>query len=270
MFSPPRTVTRHPVYATGTALDSAFSRIYGVSAPAPLLAQLRDAVLVLGAVVAAIGVTVGLAAVVPLGVALNVVLGGSVRDRQLQQGALRETDQRATMSEADGPTDDESDADGSTDTASTDDGSGAGGSSDERAERSEQPGTGPRRDPARRADLATKDELNELRQEIDAFEEEIEGRTVHREELEDDLEQYVRRQVQRGHARGWGPYLVLLYGTVMTVGAFYFLGGGWAILAMLVVWLSTLGLYTLMVLVGLASAAIGVPGRVVDRLRNLR
>jgi membrane protein len=344
------------------ALDSAFSRIYGVSAPAPLLAQLRDAVLVLGAVVAAIGATVGLAAVVPLadtpfaglagtagllvllpivffplyyvfparrvtvrdalpgavfagvgwtllgtvfgiyttyaggfqlygvlggvllllvwfyfgglvvllGVALNVVLGGSVRDRQLQQGALRETDQRATMSEADGPTDDESDADGSTDTASTDDGSGAGGSSDERGERSEQPGTGPRRDPARRADLATKDELNELRQEIDDFEEEIEGRTVHREELEDDLEQYVRRQVRRGHARGWGPYLVLLYGTVMTLGAFYFLGGGWAILAMLVVWLSTLGLYALMVLVGLASAAIGVPGRVVDRLRNLR
>jgi hypothetical protein len=38
----------------------------------------------------------------------------------------------------------------------------------------------------------------------------------------------------------------LLYGVVMTLGAFYYLGGIWAILAMIVVWLSTLGLYVVM------------------------
>jgi hypothetical protein len=39
---------------------------------------------------------------------------------------------------------------------------------------------------------------------------------------------------------------------------------------MFVIWLSTLGLYALMVIVGLTSAALGLPGRVLDRLRNLR
>jgi len=56
----------------------------------------------------------------------------------------------------------------------------------------------------------------------------------------------------------------------MTIGAFAFLSGGWAILAMVVVWLSTLGLYTLMVLFGLAGSAFGLPGRVSDRLRSWR
>jgi hypothetical protein len=78
--------------------------------------------------------------------------------------------------------------------------------------------------------------------------------------------------MRRGRARGWGPYLVLLYGTVMTLGAFYtpFLTGGWAVFAMLVIWLSTLGLYVLMVLVGVGANALSVPGRVRDAIGEWR
>lgn len=121
-----------------------------------------------------------------------------------------------------------------------------------------------------RADAATQEDIDELRRELDRFEEEIEDRTVHRAEFERELERYVRQRTRRGKARGWGPYLVLLYGTAMTLGAFYLLDGGWAVLAMVVVWLSTLGLYTLMVLFGLTAAALGLPGRLVGRLRRLR
>jgi len=114
------------------------------------------------------------------------------------------------------------------------------------------------------------EELAELRAQLEEFEDEIEDRTVHRDDLERDLKRYVRRRVRRGHATGWGPYLVLLYGTVMTMGAFYFLGGGWAILAMLVIWLSTLGLYVLMVLVGVTVTAAGLPGKLRDVVSSLR
>lgn len=114
------------------------------------------------------------------------------------------------------------------------------------------------------------EDVAELRRDLEDFETEIEDRTVHRDDLEADLKQYVRRRQRRGHARGWGPYLVLLYGTAMTLGAFYFLDGGWAVLAMVVVWLSTLGLYTLMVLVGLTFTTLGLPGRLIDRVRQLR
>jgi YihY family inner membrane protein len=168
-----------------------------------------------------------------LGAALNAVLAGGRRDRQLQQEGHRDGTQR--MSERD-----ESDDNGDGEDVST-----------------VEP-------------TVDYEDIVELRRELDRFEEEIEDRTVHREELEGDLRKYVRRRVRRGHARGWGPYLVLLYGTIMTLGAFYFLDGGWAILAMLVVWLSTLGLYTLMVLVGVGLTAAGVPGRVAERLRDLR
>ena len=113
-------------------------------------------------------------------------------------------------------------------------------------------------------------ELAELRSKLDEFEEDIDDRTVHREEIEHDLKRYVRRRVRRGHATGWGPYLVLLYGTAMTIGAFYFLDGGWAILAMLVIWLSTLGLYTLMVLVGLGITVAGLPGRLRAAVESFR
>lgn len=121
-----------------------------------------------------------------------------------------------------------------------------------------------------RRKTVTRDELEALEEDLEAFEAEIEDRTVHRESLESDLKRYVRRRLRRGHARGWGPYLVLLYGTVMTLGGFYFLRGIWAILAMLVIWLSTLGLYTLMILVGITLTVSGVPRRLVDRVRRLR
>jgi hypothetical protein len=58
----------------------------------------------------------------------------------------------------------------------------------------------------------------------------------------------------------------------MTLGAFYFLGDSpaYAILAMLVLFLSTLGLYTLFILVGLSLDALTVPGRAVDAVRERR
>lgn len=114
------------------------------------------------------------------------------------------------------------------------------------------------------------EDVAQLRRELDRLEDDIEDRTVHRDELEADLKRYVRRRARRGKARGWGPYLVLLYGTIMTLGAFFFLNGVWAVLAMLVVWLSTLGLYVLMVIVGAAVGVAGLPGRLRESVRNFR
>ncbi|WP_373325123.1 ribonuclease BN [Halomicrobium urmianum] len=110
-------------------------------------------------------------------------------------------------------------------------------------------------------------DVAQLRADFEAFREDVEERTLPRDEVESDLRKYVRKRMRRGHARGWGPYLVLLYGTAMTLGAFYFLGGGWAILAMVVVWLSTLGLYALMLIVGIGIEVVGLPGKVMDRVR---
>jgi len=115
-----------------------------------------------------------------------------------------------------------------------------------------------------------REELERIYDELDRFEGRVEDRTVHREEIEGDLKQYVRARMRRGKARGWGPYLVLLYGTAMTLGAFYLLDGGWAVLAMVVVWLSTLGLYTLMLVVGAAVGAGRLPGRLRDRFGAFR
>lgn len=111
-----------------------------------------------------------------------------------------------------------------------------------------------------------KEAIANLREDLDA----IEARTVHRDELEADLRRYVRRRRRRGHARGWGPYLVLLFGSAMTIAAFYYLRGGWAILAMLLIWLATLGLYVLMVITGLALGLASGPGRLVEAVRNWR
>jgi len=113
-------------------------------------------------------------------------------------------------------------------------------------------------------------ELAELREQLDEFEEDVEDRTVDRDSVESDLKRYVRRRIRRGHARGWGPYLVLLYGTAMTIGAFVYLNGGWAILAMLVLWLSTLGLYVLMILVTTTLNVLGVPGRLRNAIGDWR
>ncbi|WP_225917824.1 hypothetical protein [Halobaculum rubrum] len=116
-------------------------------------------------------------------------------------------------------------------------------------------------------DIGELDErVAELRADLDA----IDDRTVEKPTLEADLKRYVRRRMRRGHARGWGPYLVLLYGTVMTLGAFYFLEGWVAITAMLVLFLSTLGLYTLFVLVGVGLNLVSVPGRAIDAVRDRR
>jgi len=116
----------------------------------------------------------------------------------------------------------------------------------------------------------TEAELRELRRRLAEFEEQVEERTVDREELEGDLKRYVRSRMRAGKARGWGPYLVLLYGTAMTLAAFYLLSGGWAILAMIVVWLSTLGLYALMLLVGVGVGALSLPGKLRDRVSDVR
>ncbi|WP_255195047.1 YihY/virulence factor BrkB family protein [Halorarius litoreus] len=113
-------------------------------------------------------------------------------------------------------------------------------------------------------------EIRALREELAEMEERVDERTVHREDIERDLKKYVRSRVRRGKARGWGPYLVLLYGTGMTLGAFYFLSGGWAILAMLVVWLSTLGLYVLMLIVGVTVGVAGLPGKLKERVDDIR
>ncbi|MFC6721266.1 YihY/virulence factor BrkB family protein [Halobacteriaceae archaeon SHR40] len=194
-----------------------------------------------------------------VGAAINVVRSERVGDRQLQQGPLRRASQRASMSEADGPTDEEPADDPSDDTSSETTGDADGPT-----------GT---RDPDVSARI-TQEDIDELRRELDEMEEYIEDRTVDRDEFESelkgDLKRYVRSKTRRGKATGWGPYLVLLYGTVMTLGAFVYLSNGWAILAMLVIWLSTLGLYTLMVIVGATVKGAGIPFRIINKLRNLR
>ncbi|QLG29508.1 YihY/virulence factor BrkB family protein [Halorarum halophilum] len=106
----------------------------------------------------------------------------------------------------------------------------------------------------------------ELRAELD----DIDERTVEKPALESELKRYVRSRMRRGHARGWGPYLVLLYGVVLTLGAFYWLDGWFAIGAMLVLFLSTLGLYTLFLVVGVGLNLLDVPGKAIDAVRDRR
>ncbi|GGM57549.1 YihY family inner membrane protein [Halarchaeum rubridurum] len=113
-------------------------------------------------------------------------------------------------------------------------------------------------------------DVAELQRRVDSLERELDEQTADRDALETELKGYVRSRVRRTHARGWGPYLVLLYGTVMTLGALHWLHGGWAILAMLVVGFSTFGLYVFMTIVGLSLNALGVPGKVAGWLRSKR
>nr|WP_119821973.1 YhjD/YihY/BrkB family envelope integrity protein [Halalkaliarchaeum desulfuricum] len=113
-------------------------------------------------------------------------------------------------------------------------------------------------------------ELEELRARLEEFEGDVERRTVEKPELEAELKRYVRSRLRRGHARGWGPYLVLLYGVILTLGAFYYLSGGWAIAAMIVLFLSTLGLYVLFVLAGIGLNALDTPGKAIDYVRDRR
>lgn len=122
------------------------------------------------------------------------------------------------------------------------------------------------------AEGAEADDVADLRAALADLEGDVEERTVHREEIERDLKRYVRKRVRRGHARGWGPYLVLLYGTAMTLGVFYFFqnSAGYATLAMVIIWLSTLGLYALMLLVNGALSLLSVPGKARGLLGTLR
>ncbi|MFC4406886.1 hypothetical protein [Haloarchaeobius iranensis] len=120
---------------------------------------------------------------------------------------------------------------------------------------------------------ASKDSVADLREELDEFEDDVQSRTVDRDEMRSELKRYVRRKLRRGHARGWGPYVVLLYGTVMTLGLLYtprLQGDGWVVLAMIIIWLSTLGLYVLFVLFGLTFSVLGIPGRLRDRVQEWR
>ncbi|WP_267640990.1 ribonuclease BN [Haloarchaeobius amylolyticus] len=120
---------------------------------------------------------------------------------------------------------------------------------------------------------ASKASVAELREELESFEDDVESRTVDRDEVESDLKRYVRRKLRRGHARGWGPYLVLLYGTAMTLGLLYapkMDGDFWVVFAMIVIWLSVLGLYVLFVIVGVTFSVLGVPGRLRDRVQEWR
>jgi len=263
------------------------------------------------------------------GAALNVVIGERIRDRQLQQGALRQHSQQASMSERDGPHDEEPADQGASDTNSgestedaasrrqsrentdtdnpdgdarsdggttgprgnddtdepdgeenekveEDDGEAVEEDDSENADDSEEDDDeGPTglRDPDVSARVSQED-IDELRRELDRMEDRLENRTVDRDafesELKRDMKKYVRSRTRRGKATGWGPYLVLLYGTAMTLGAFYLLSSGWAVLAMFVIWLSTLGLYTLMVLVGMTVKGVSLPGRIINTIREFR
>ncbi|MEF8830800.1 MAG: ribonuclease BN [Halobacteriales archaeon] len=111
-------------------------------------------------------------------------------------------------------------------------------------------------------------ELDGVREDLREFEDDVDRRTVERDALEAELKRYVRRRQRRGHAQGWGPYLVLLYGTILTLGAFYYLEGLVALGAMIVVGLSTLGLYTLFVLLGWTLGLAGIPRRLWGRIRG--
>ena len=115
---------------------------------------------------------------------------------------------------------------------------------------------------------ALREEVSRLRAEFDAFEDDVERRTVDKPAVESELKRYVRSRMRRGHARGWGPYLVLLYGTVLILGAFSFLDGLYAIGAMLILGLSTLGLYTLFIIVGVGLNLLETPGKALDYARS--
>ncbi|RDZ36804.1 MULTISPECIES: YihY/virulence factor BrkB family protein [Haloferax] len=114
-------------------------------------------------------------------------------------------------------------------------------------------------------------QVEELRADLDAFEDDVTDRTVEKPKLEAELKRYVRRRMRRGKARGWGPYLVLGYGVVLTLGAFHYLQSDLiAVVAMLIIFLSTLGLYVLFVIFGIGLSALGVPGRAIDAVRKRR
>ncbi|SIS11762.1 YihY/virulence factor BrkB family protein [Natronorubrum thiooxidans] len=187
------------------------------------------------------------AIILVFGAVLNAVLATRDMDRQLQSPGARQVPTEAMTDDATG--DDE---------GATEDHAGTGAETGSSARMSAR--TRDRSDDPE----ALREEIERLRDRVESFEDAVERRTVRKESLQSELKRYVRRRVRHGHARDWGPYLVLLYGTAMSIAAFYFLSGGWAILALLVVWTSTLGVYVLMVLFGFGISLLDIPGRVRD------
>lgn len=115
------------------------------------------------------------------------------------------------------------------------------------------------------------DRVAELRADLDSFESDVQERTVERPDVESELKRYVRNRMRQSKARGWGPYLVLLYGTAVTIAAFFLIQDDLlAVVAMLVTYLSTLGLYVIFVVFGAGLGALGVPGRLIDWIRDRR
>lgn len=214
------------------------SRVFSV------YAELVDEYAVYGALGAVLLVLIWLyigSIIVIFGAVVNAVLAGRDTDRQLQSPGVRQVSTEAM----------------------TDDATGADG------DRSDDRTSAQTRD---RADdpEALREEIERLRDRLESFEADVDRRTVERDSLEGELKRYVRGRIRRGHFVGWGPYVVLLYGTAMAIAAFYFLEGIWAILAMFTVWTSTLGVYVLMVLFGAGVSVLGIPGRLRDRIGEWR
>ncbi|ELY92723.1 ribonuclease BN [Natrialba hulunbeirensis JCM 10989] len=236
------------------------------------------------------------AIILVFGAVCNAVLADREVDRQLQSPGARQVQTEAMTddatgadegtptehSESSGPSDPSASSDPSepsepseSTTSDTPDASGTVDEPGESTETDRARSTGQRRASARTRDRSDdpevlREEIERLRDRVETFEKNVERRTVEKESLESELKRYVRRRVRHSHAHGWGPYLVLLYGTAMAIAAFYFLSGGWAILAMFVVWTSTLGVYLLMVLFGAGMSVLGIPGRLRDRIGDWR
>ena len=226
------------------------------------------------------------------GAVLNAVLAGRGEDRDRQVQHPRDRRPERTMSADDETTDDDAgsgDAGSASDEPAADtdaDASSAGSAAadastaDTSSADASTAGTSTADATASDTDVYPRgapdiDQLDrrveELRADLDAFETDVKSRTVERPDVEAEMRRYVRGRLRRGKARGWGPYLVLLYGTAATIAAFYLLEDDLlAVVAMLVIYLSTLGLYALFVIFGVGLNALGVPGRLVDWVRDRR
>jgi membrane protein len=206
-------------------------------------------------------------AVVILGAVINVVLAENRLPGAEGGGAAVGSDAAATIRGANGPPDAAAQrADGPPDAAAQ----RAAAPSDRQFQGDWEPASEymAEREPRGAPDVAElAEEVDELRSELDDFEDDVDRRTVDRPQLEDDLKAYVRARMRQGKARGWGPYLILLYGTAMSLGAFYWLEGWAAVAAMLVAFTSTLGLYVLFVLFGGVIGAARTAAGAAERFR---
>lgn len=190
------------------------------------------------------------AVVVVLGGVVNVVLGG--------RGTGGDAARNEGPAGAVGASDDAADRQLQQDRGRL---TGMNGESDDSGDDDERPRGAP--------DVAALEaEVRELRSQLDEFEDDVERRTVDKPEVESELKRYVRSRMRRGHARGWGPYLVLLYGTVLTLAALTSLQGIYAVGAIVVLGLSTLGLYTIFVVVGVGLNLLETPGKALDYARG--